>query len=119
MLAETSGAMPLAGTSAVSGGLAGVVLGEETGAGNRIGEGPFVDGLWVGATMGVGGLAGDFSGAMEGDLTGEVDGDFAGEMDGDFAGGFETGAGLAGVYVGGDTVGDFEGDAGEMEGEDA
>lgn len=88
MFAEALGVIPFVGTSAIFGGLEGVVLGEETGAEN---EGPFVNGFGVGETMGSSGLVGDFFGAMEGDLTGEIDNDFIDKMGGDFVDGFEMG----------------------------
>jgi len=93
-------------TGTDSGALAGVVAGDETGVGrltgDGIGEDPFADGLGVGET----------------DCAGVVAGDLAGETDGDFAGGVDNGGEIAGVDVGGDKAGDFEGDAGEIVGVD-
>ena len=95
-------------TGTDSGALAGVVAGDVTGVGRLTGEGigedPFADGLRVGETDCAGGFAG------------VVAGDFAGETDGDFAGGVDNGGEIAGVDVGGDKAGDFEGDAGEIVG---
>ena len=97
-------------TGTDSGALAGVVAGDVTGVGRLTGEGigedPFADGLGVGETDCAGGFAG------------VVAGDFAGETDGDFAGGVDNGGEIAGVDVGGDKAGDFEGDAGEIVGVD-
>ncbi|KAM4092179.1 hypothetical protein ACB094_06G018300 [Castanea mollissima] len=126
MPAGVSGVAALVGAcgkfGAPTGTDSGALAGDEIGVGRLTGDGiggdPFADGLGVGETD----CAGDFAGETDGDFAGGVDnvGEIAGvDVGGDKVGDFEGDAGeIVGVDVGGDKAGDFEGDAGEIVGVD-